>query len=58
MIFSWEFFFYLNLELILMQTETETLALAFGEDVRPITIEERKILMHQLYKDKKTKSEA
>lgn len=40
-----------------MQTDIETLALAFGEDVRPITDEERVTLIRKMYKDKKLKQE-
>ncbi len=35
-----------------METNTETLALAFGEDIRPITPEERKFLRRKIRKDK------
>lgn len=36
-----------------MQTDTETLALALGEDIRPITDEERRLLRKKIRKDKK-----
>lgn len=36
-----------------MQTYTETLAFALGEDIRPITYDERKVLRKKIRKDKK-----